>query len=154
MTQSQIPQYTPLGPAEKDALASQLRDAHSIAIAFADYDGAGPITLDQIDRAYAVWYEQGIDDQAEINTAINAFGAALGDLLVRSLGFEWGILTNEFDTQLTVRASPGGNDLFICPSNFVAKRWRRGEVGFFGHSYRAIVGHIAEIANQGLSASK
>lgn len=64
------------------------------------------------------------------NVLINAFGAALGHILVRDHGFQWLIAEDSQGTDLAIVALRGTADVTVFPANLIAKRYAVKEQGF------------------------
>lgn len=74
-------------------------------------------------RAWAALAEgTGYDPSA----VITRIGAGLGSLLTEKLGFGWGVVTDEYGSDLAVRGDI--RDLTFFPISSVAKRWTNGEL--------------------------
>jgi hypothetical protein len=142
------PSFQALSAAERAWIAQQLEHARLFVDAFSPNDADRPITLDALDRAFGAWLPQCGNDNDEVNGAINAVGIQFGQILVDQLGFEWCITTDDYGTDLAVRALPGTANFSIVPASFVAKRWERGETLFFTDSFQEIRDQLAEVASQ------
>lgn len=97
-------------------------------------------TLAQFDAAFARFVESDPSAHERANAVALMVGVALGTHLVRTLGFEWVIATDEYGTDLAVVALRGRGDITLFPSNFVAKRWERRETGFLAD----VLGQVSE----------
>ncbi len=104
------------------------------------------LTLETLDEAFAACIRAGdADTSSGANELINCVGVAFGQSLVDGLGFEWVIATDEYGTDLAVRALPETGDVLLYPTNFVAKRWERQEIFFLKRSYDQTEEHIRSI---------
>jgi hypothetical protein len=91
-------------------------------------DEAAPLDARALDAAWAAWLEVHIRGQEDPNSIINAFGMALGRILVDCCGLEWRIVTDAVtDVALYGRAG----DIVIYPQNLVARRYMAGTKSFF-----------------------
>jgi uncharacterized protein DUF3806 len=135
-----------LNAAEDAYVKQQLGAAPAFITRFSPADAGRPVTLESMDRAFAAWLASGPQSAAEINETINVVGAVLGDVLCREAGFAWVIASDEYGTDLAVRALPGQGDVLVYPANFVAKRWERRETGFLANSCKAIAADTKAIA--------
>jgi hypothetical protein len=127
--------FQTLTPSKQLWLGDQLREAAR----FARQDGALP-SLEELDAAFAkfIGHSEAANEQA--NSVVLCVGAAFGEHLVRLLGFEWVIATDDWGTDIAVVARRGRGDVTIFPADFVAKRWERREP----HFLTAALGSIAE----------
>jgi hypothetical protein len=141
------PQFRALTDSEEAWLSTQRRNAVSFALAFSSYSGTGAISLEHLDEAYSAWFDQGIDDPEEVDATLGACSAVLGDHFVNKLGFEWGVLTDEFGTDISVRGRPGTSEFFNSPLSFVGKRWHDRVHGYFAASFRAIETEVIHISS-------
>ena len=129
--------FQDLNPGEVAWLADQL----ARAIEFAGGKAGGELpTLAQFDAAFTSFVETDPAGNERANAIVLLLGAALGTHLVRTLGFEWVIATDEYGPDLAVVARRGRGDITLFPSNFVAKRWERRETGFLA----AVPGQVSE----------
>ena len=87
------------------------------------------------------------DANERVNEVVLTVGAAFGEHLVRELGFEWCIATDDWGTDIAVRARPGCGDVTIFPTDYVAKRWERKETGFLATSIGPIAKTVEESAS-------
>lgn len=147
MEEQNPPRFAPLTESQRDWIESLLRDAETIANAFAP-DSRGQLTLERLDAAHSAWQSQGIEDQNEITATINAVGTAFGEAFVQALGFEWGVVHDQFGTDLAIRSRPDAGEIFIFPVSFVAKRWKRGETDFLAASFHAIQDQVRSILSK------
>ncbi|MFO0969407.1 MAG: DUF3806 domain-containing protein [Gemmataceae bacterium] len=139
------PKIDALSPQEVEWVQSQVDGAARFVDAYSDTDAGQPLTLEALDRAFAVWLSQDITDNQLVNAAINAVGIAFGEFLVQSAGFEWVIASDEYGTDLAVIALRGRGDVLVYPANFVAKRWERRESNFLAASFASISQQVAQV---------
>ncbi len=85
-------------------------------------------------------------EDRHVNDVLECVGVAFGAHLVRQLGFTWCVCTDEWGTDIAVRASPDRADVTIVPVDFVAKRWDRREAPFIVHAVKEIEATLARIA--------
>lgn len=119
--------FAPLSEAEAAWLADQNRFA-SMFVGQTPNDSLP--SLQALDDAFAKFTARGSQANEDANAIVLCVGVAFGEHLVRSLGFEWCICTDEWGTDIAVRARPGRGDCTVFPTNFVAKRWERKETNF------------------------
>jgi len=89
---------------------------------------AADVDARALDAAWAAWLEIHIRGQEDPNSIINAFGMALGQILVESCGLEWRIVTDAV-TDVALYRRVG--DIVIYPQNLVARRYVAGTRSFF-----------------------
>lgn len=119
------PAFQDLTPGEMAWISDQL----SLAVAFAGGSASDELpSLDQFDAAFAQFVESDAPEQA--NAVIWMLGVALGTHLIRGLGFEWVVATDDYGTDLAILARRGRGDLTMYPFDFVTKRWERRETWF------------------------
>jgi hypothetical protein len=97
------------------------------------------MTPECLDRAYKYWLSSGADTNAQANDVIHAIAFAFGQYLVDHDGFEWSLVTDQFGTDVGVRALPGRGDVLVCPASMVAKRWETKETDFLVPIYHAVI---------------
>ena len=127
--------FDPLTEAETTWLKDQLRCATAF-VGDASTDQLPPLT--SLDEAFARFVALGDAANAEANGIVLCVGAAFGEHLVRDLGFQWGIATDDWGTDIAVLARPGRGDCTVYPTDFVAKRWERRETNFLVGSLEQI----------------
>lgn len=98
-----------------------------------------------LDGAWRAWRASLLRDNAGVSKAIEAFGAAFGEILVRDQGFEWLHCKDDFGSGLAVVALRGAGDITIFPSDFVAKRHERGEGPFFVKALVQVRGSVDKV---------
>ena len=138
------PAFEPLRETESVWIANQLHAADQIVSLLSPGDAWNPLRLETLDRAWDVWLDSGKSHTDLVNEHLNAFGIAFGHLLVESGIFNWCIVTDEWGTDLGIRALPSRGDVSIVPVDFVAKRWERHERCFMADGYTSIIGHVEQ----------
>jgi hypothetical protein len=81
------------------------------------------MTPEILDVAYKNWLNSNADLAKQANDIVHAIGFAFGQFLVDHDGFEWTIVSDQFGTDVGVRALPDRGNVLICPASMVAKRW-------------------------------
>jgi hypothetical protein len=119
-----------LNPSEQQWVAQNVELAGEIAKAFGvavePGDHLDPATLDTAWAAWLAGHNRGEEDP---NPYINAFGLALGDYLVRRLGLEWKVVSDNQGTEIAVWGQVG--EVLVFPPNLVGKRYVAGTTRFF-----------------------
>jgi hypothetical protein len=87
------------------------------------------LTPAHLDEAYSAWHAAHNRGAEDPNPMINAFGIAFGQYLTGALGLEWKVVSDDLGTEIAVYGRPG--DSLVFPANLVAKRFEKGETGFF-----------------------
>ena len=135
--------FEPLSAAEIDWVAEQI----VLASRFVDPGGDGSLpSLAAIDEAWVKFLEGGMSANEGANAIVLCTGVAFGEHLVRSLGFAWFIATDDWGTDIALRARPGRGDITIFPTDYVSKRWESKETGFFATSFKPIADTLRDSA--------
>lgn len=103
------------------------------------------LTLQTLDAAWAAWVAADPTEMDDINAAINSVGIPFGAILVGSGAFSWCIATDDYGTDLAVRALPNRGDVLIYPANFVSKRWDGRVTNFLVGAYPKIIQHVERL---------
>jgi len=142
------PEFSELTDAEEQWKEAQLLAAQEIIGCLCPADAWNPIRLETLDRAWSLWVADNEKDNRKVNEHINAFGIAFGQLLVDSGVFCWAIVSDDYGTDLGIRALPDKGDVSVVPANVVAKRWERKETDFFAHAYSEILAHVEKLKTE------
>jgi hypothetical protein len=148
------PQFSELTDAEEQWKEGHLLAAQEIVSRLCPDDAWNPIRLEALDRAWSIWMASDENDNEQINKHINAFGVAFGHLLVDSGVFCWAIVSDDFGTDLGLRALPNRGDVSVVPANFVAKRWERKEIHFFVDAHSQILAHVESVKAEWRNSGK
>lgn len=105
-------------------------------------------TLAALDEAWANWLETQPEVSEEIQEAIQAVGVGYGAILVATNQFSWCIATDDWGTDLAVRALPEEGDVLVFPTDFVAKRWESKSVSFLEGAYDQTMEYLEKIKIQ------
>jgi hypothetical protein len=105
-----------LNEAERAWIASLLAELHADRVEI-ERDSLS----EYFDRLRHGWFSTRRRKRPDPNPIVNRTGAGLGDLLVRSLGLRWAIVTDEYGTEMAVHGDVG--DILLFPMNAVGKRW-------------------------------
>ena len=84
-------------------------------------------------------------DSNAINSVINAVGIAFGQSFVEGIGLSWVVATDEHGSEIAVHGLPGKGDIFIYPTNLVAKRWEHRQTHFLEPTYKRIADEIHSV---------
>jgi hypothetical protein len=131
--------FAQLNDAEREWIKSSLGNARNLTMASQVGDAVENMTPERLDRAYKYWLYSGTDINAPANDVIHAIAFAFGQYLVDNEGFEWSLVTDQFGTDVGVRALPGRGDVLVCPASMVAKRWETKETDFLVPIYHAVI---------------
>ena len=101
------------------------------------------VALDAIWSTFGAHLRQSGEDP---NVLINMIGLAFGQRLVDELGFSWGIVTDEYGTEIAVHGQP--HDMVICPCNLIGKRWANGDDQFVAQLFTAMVADILRLRHE------
>jgi len=148
------PRFSELTVTEELWKETQLAAAREIVSQLCPSEAWSPIRLEALDRAWRVWITSKETDKQKIKDHINAFGVAFGELLVDSGVFAWVIVTDDYGTDLGVRALPNRGDASVVPADFVGKRWDRKETDFIVDGYSAILDHVEKLKAEWDNAKK
>ena len=140
-----MPTFTLITEEEKRWIEKQLQVGGDIVSEFSPRDAWNPLRLEALERAWSAWMDTRAADSEEINRAINGIGISFGELLVQSGVFEWTIATDDYGTDLAVRALPNRGDVLLFPANFVPKRWERKESNFIEQGFEAILSQVEQV---------
>jgi hypothetical protein len=139
--------FEPLSEAEEAWLQSRLRQGSDFVQRFDPMPTESALTLKSLDRAFANRIGSDSPDPAFTpNEVVLCVGVAFGNHLVKHLGFQWVIVTDQFGTDIGVLARPGKGDVVIVPTDFIAKRYESRETDFMERSFAVIESQIREIA--------
>jgi len=126
--------------AELEWVRDGLQLAESLAEVYGGAASGTPLTLASLDTAFTnwlhTWHGMPPDERDDPNPYINGFGLAFGQALVDDVCLEWAVVTDEHGTEIAVHGEPG--DVLVFPTNFVAKRFERGETDFMRASFDEI----------------
>jgi hypothetical protein len=134
-----------LNDAEVKWIASRIEGAKLLISQYSPGDVGQPINASVLDRAYARWLASTETNSDRINDVLNAVGVAFGQLLVDEIGFQWVVVTDQFGTDMGIRALPGKGDVLVTPTNMVAKRWETRETGFLAPLHRVITDQVRDV---------
>lgn len=137
------PSFQPITGAELNWIENQLTAGANFAKEFAPH--FNDRSLEALDAAWSAWMATAPSDTDEINHAINCVGIPFGSLLTATGEFEWCIASDEWGTDLAVRALPNRGDVTVYPADFVSKRWESGTTDFLVHAFPQIMEHVAEM---------
>ena len=99
--------------------------------------------LAALDTAWAAWMAKSPSDVDDINHAINSVGIPFGSLLVASGEFTLCIASDDWGTDLAIRALPDHGDVLIYPADFVSKRWESRTTDFLVDCFAEIMEHVS-----------
>jgi hypothetical protein len=140
-----VPRFEDLNDGEREWLASCIGFAGQLVAAYSPADAGRPLTAAALDRTWAAFVATGDTDTDRINGVVNAVGFAFGQLLVEATGFAWVVATDQYGTELALRALPGRGDVLVYPTNMVAKRWPSRETGFLEPLFGVITQQVRDV---------
>jgi hypothetical protein len=140
--------YAELTDAERQWVQNHPDRLPRFVEAYSPADSGQPISLEILDRAFAAWLGQSVEDKSLIKPTINIVGIHFGQFFVEQAGFRWVVATEQQGTDLAVLALPGKGDVLVYLANFVAKRWERRETDFLARSFAAICEQVEQIAGK------
>ena len=109
-------------------------------------DEAGSVgSLPDLDSAWAAWVATSPTEIDDINHAINSIGIPFGAILVSTGLFSWCIASDEWGTDLAVRALPDRGDVLVYPADFVSKRWESRTTYFLEDALPQIMEHVSKV---------
>lgn len=132
----------PINASEKEWISQNISATRGM-ISSLDDAGGDVVTPEALDKVYGVWFASHEKGQEDPNAVINAMGIAFGSYLVDTLAMEWAIVKSQGVMELAVVGQPG--DIAVFPANLVAKRYGKGETGFFSHLYSEMKNTVEEI---------
>ncbi len=119
-----IGKFEPPSAAELAWLGEKRAHLSSYLEAVLSMPAVPKVSSDLLDELWVAWRAISTGDDEAVLNFVEVFGVGFGDLLVHELGFEWSILTDEYGTDLAVRALPGTGDIRVTPIDFVLKRYQ------------------------------
>lgn len=129
--------FHPFGEKEADWLARGLSVAADLSRRYA---GGRDLDADGLDAVFSAWMaERSRDVPAE--SVANALGAAFGELLVRRLGFSWGVFDDAEGADIAVRFDDG---FTAFPWSSVARRIESREPTFFAALFATFAQRVRE----------
>lgn len=151
--------FQPLPPEERRWIDERLAQAAELVRRFApdaeDPESTLEGALSALDAAFAAFMEseepgyeteeEELQAEAEAQEVVQAVAAAFGEALVQSLGFEWGMASDEYGVDRAVRALPGRGDVTLFPADFIASRYERRETGFLVAAVEEVGEHLQEV---------
>lgn len=133
------PKFSHPNQAEQEWIAKSLAHARDLVTASRTEGDDCDMTPGVLDVAYKQWLTNGTEINEQANDVVHAIGFAFGQYLVDHEGFEWTLVTDQFGTDLGVRALPSRGDVLVCPASIVAKRWETKETDFLVPIYLAVI---------------
>ncbi len=140
--------FSDITETERAWIEAQTALGYQLVSEYSPSDAHNQLCPQALDRAWTSWLAKDIDDAECINQVINGIGTCFGILLVNTGVFEWTIATDDFGTDLAVRALPERGDVVVFPANFVSKRWERKESAFLADGYRSILKYVENLKKE------
>jgi hypothetical protein len=137
------PTIKSISEAEAQWIQEQMRAGAQFVAEFTNQTGSVD-SLADLDAAWAAWMDTSPTDLEDINHAINCTGIPFGSLLVGTGQFSWCIASDEWGTDLAVRALPDRGDVLVYPADFVSKRWESRTTDFLADAFPQILEHVAK----------
>jgi len=114
---------------QRELLARQLADVHELlGCAKA---GDAPVSAKELDDAWERFRARPRPDGPQRERELDAFGAALGEMIVRELGFEWSHCSDARGIGLALHRMRDGSHVIIRPRDFVSRHDQNGDGAFF-----------------------
>jgi hypothetical protein len=126
----------PLTEAERGWVDAQVNMAAFLVGAACPDLAGGAVTLDALDRGFRVWAEAARRAPLMAQSGLQAFGVALGRVLVDNLGFAWCVVEANGRTELAVTHGDGAQ--LVRPVAHLEASWARGEAPSFAETYAAL----------------
>ena len=139
------PTFSELTDKERDWVSAHLEALPLFIEAYSPSDKGQPVSIGVLDRAFAAWLAQDIQDSTLVNGVINTVGIRFGQFLVDGAGFQWVIATQHNHSDLAILALPGRGDALVYPANFVAKRWERRKSNFMAAAFDDIQRQVSAL---------
>ncbi|MDP1588227.1 MAG: DUF3806 domain-containing protein [Prosthecobacter sp.] len=112
------------------------------------------LSLEALDEAWTAWMATSQSDADEINHAINCIGIPFGSLLISTGEFAWCIASDDWGTDLAVRALPDRGDVLVYPADFVSKRWESRTTDFLVAAFPQIMEHVSQLRQKWVSTCR
>lgn len=136
------PIFQQITQAEQEWIEAQFAAGRDFVQRFSPEHSA--IDLAALDSAWKSWMATSPENIDEINHAINSVGMTFGLILTQTGEFEWCISTDEWGTDLAVRALPERGDVLVYPANFISKRWASRTTNFLEEAFSQIMRQVAQ----------
>lgn len=146
--------FSQLNEAEREWISNSIANARMLVTASRSGDNDCAMTPDILDAAYKQWLNSDVELDSQANEVVHAIGFAFGQFLVDNEGFEWTIVSDQFGTEVGVRALPDRGDVLVCPASLLAKRWETKEVDFLAPIYRALIDQLNTVRDSWDAKSK
>ena len=130
--------FNSLNDAEIAWVGEELARARQYTGACCPEDPEASMNPETLDRVFKMCREAKPDDN-EVNNIINAVGIAFGHYLVENLPARWYAVTDQYGCDLAVAEVRGDAQMFVCPTNLVAKRWQDGTTDFLSYVFTGIM---------------
>lgn len=140
------PTFQEISDAERQWIENQIATGGDYVARYASHEG--DLTLESLDSAWAAWMATAPSAVNEINDVINCIGIPFGAILVATREFEWCIATDDWGTDLAVRALPGQGDVLVYPTDFVSKRWQSRSTDFLVGAFPQIINQVAHLRQE------
>ena len=135
------PTFQQITDAELQWIESQLATGRKFVAQYSSHDG--DLSIEALDAAWTAWIATSPSDTDDINHAINCIGIPFGSLLIATGEFDWCIASDDWGTDLAVRALPGRGDVLVYPADFVSKRWEERTTDFLADAFPQILEHVS-----------
>jgi len=132
-------------PFELEWISEQLASGVKFVKKYAPEIAGQDLTLEALDAAWSAWIATDPSGSEDISSAINSVGIPFGAILVEGGVFSWCIATDDYGTDLAVRALPNRGDVLIYPADFVSKRWEERVTDFLVGAYPQIIQHVESL---------
>lgn len=131
--------------AERAWIQANLQVSRSFATSYSGARVAERVPpLELLDHAWTQWLGEWEArppaERDDPNPVINGVGIAFGQHLVDALGLEWGVVTDEYGTELAVHGEPA--NIIVFPANLIAKRFEGRTVGFIVQVFHQVRSEI------------
>jgi hypothetical protein len=137
------PRFQQITQAEREWIDAQLAAGREFVQRYSPEHSTTDLAA--LDSAWSSWIATSPEDIDEINHAINSVGIPFGLILTQTGDFEWCISTDDWGTDLAVRALPDRGDVLVYPADFVSKRWESRTTDFLEDAFPQIMGQVEQI---------
>jgi hypothetical protein len=137
------PTIQPITDAEHRWITSHIEAGRDFVSRYASQHTYEEFNLEALDAAWSAWMATSPTNTDDINHAINCIGIPFGHLLVQTGDFAWCIASDDWGTDLAVRALPDRGDILVYPADFVSKRWERSTTDFLVDAFPEIMEQVS-----------
>ncbi|MCB1301078.1 MAG: DUF3806 domain-containing protein [Tetrasphaera sp.] len=123
-----------IGANEQARIDAGLAALAAAGVSVDDLDALGAA----YDREYAEWHGTRKGKRPDHDLIVEKYAIGIGEHLARTTDLRWRIVTDVFGTDLALADQKEG-DFIVVPTNLVAARWMRTEIGWIPGVVRHLI---------------